>query len=146
MRKQETIRKLQTATREEKIVMFADKLSNLRCMVADYMREGEVFWERFHQKDPAQQIRYYSGMMPAFEMLFGEIGASPLFGEYMRYLRTLQLWVREYCDFGKHDPNALEVLATPNEKKWVFREKKTGELFVMTEEAFQTVLSEIGEQ
>ena len=52
IRKQETIEHLKTASRDVKIVAFADKLSNLRAMVIDCFSEGESFWDRFKMKDP----------------------------------------------------------------------------------------------
>ena len=91
IRKQETLEHLRTASRNEKIVAFADKLSNLRATLNDFLREGERFWERFQQKDPARHLWYYEGVYSACE----ELSASPLFQEYGQKLQMLHTKVQE---------------------------------------------------
>lgn len=137
IRKQETIERLKTASREEKTVAFADKLSNLRAMVTDYISEGETFWNRFEMKDPHKHVRYYGAMLASFE----ELGDSLLYREYLRLYRMLRMEVQEYDDFGGHDKNALEVIASPNSRFWVLRTKKSDELMLMTEEEFREFVS-----
>ena len=106
LRKQDTVRHLEHASDDELIVVFSDKLSNLRAMVKDYIMQGEFFWERFTQKDPDKHIWYYSAMVPAFEKLFGSMDNKLLFGEYLRNLSTLKQRVQEYQALGYHDSQA----------------------------------------
>ena len=133
IRKQETIEHLKTASRAVKIVVFADKLSNLRAMVKDYTSEGEMFWNRFEMKDPHKHVWYYGAMIEPFE----ELGDSLLHREYLRLYRMLRMEVQEYDDFGRHNKNALEVIAPPNNGYWVLRMKKSDDMMLMTEEEFQ---------
>ena len=133
IRKQETIEHLKTASRAVKTVVFADKLSNLRSMVTDYIAEGESFWDRFEMKDPHKHVWYYGAMIESFE----ELGDSLLHREYLRLYRMLRMEVQEFDDFGRHSKNALEVIAPPNNGYWVLRTKKSDDMMLMTEEEFQ---------
>ena len=49
-RKSATIEHLKTAPRDVKIIVLADKLSNLRCTARDYFLLGDQIWERFNEK------------------------------------------------------------------------------------------------
>lgn len=62
-RKASTIRKLKKESqREVKLVALGDKLSNIRCLYADYLRIGEEIWQRFNMKDKKMQGWYYLGL------------------------------------------------------------------------------------
>ena len=130
IRKREAIDHLETASRDEKIVAFADKLSNLRSMVTEYIAEGETFWERFNMKDPRGHVWYYTAMIEPFE----EFGDSIAYREYLRLVRMLRMRVQEYEDFGRHDANSIEVIAQPNSGYWVLRTKKSDDVLLMTDE------------
>ena len=65
IRKQETIDGLQTAPTEVLLITLADKLSNVRSMYVDKQQVGEKLWERFNQKDPAEQHWYYQAIADA---------------------------------------------------------------------------------
>ena len=41
------------------MVWLGDKLANMRAIYRDFKEEGEAMWQRFNQKDPAQQAWYY---------------------------------------------------------------------------------------
>ena len=77
-RKATTIKKLETAGRDSKILALGDKLSNLRCTARDYMHIGDKVWERFHQKDPQMQCWYYTGVLKQLE----ELANFPAYQEY----------------------------------------------------------------
>lgn len=47
-RKQAAIDRLAHASRDAKIVAMGDKLSNMRCIAADYEQLGDHLWQRFH--------------------------------------------------------------------------------------------------
>ena len=137
VRKQETLDHLRGASREEKIVAFADKLSNLRSILNDYLRLWETLWQRFRQKDPAKHVWYYEGVYDAC----AELDDSPLYLEYGRLLGELRSRVREYEEFGGHDPNSLEIIATPGSGKWVLRPAHSSDVLVMTQEEFDGFVS-----
>lgn len=60
IRKQATIDYITNkATLDEKIVVFADKLSNLRSIHRDQEKLGDELWNRFNQKDKSQHAWYY---------------------------------------------------------------------------------------
>ena len=78
--------------REAKIVALGDKLSNIRCFYADYIKLGDELWQRFNMKDKRMQGRYYHGLCEALsdlsdleeyqefrrmvEMVFGDVIAD----------------------------------------------------------------------
>ena len=41
------------------MVWLGDKLANMRSIYRDWKLEGDAMWQRFNQKDPAQQAWYY---------------------------------------------------------------------------------------
>lgn len=69
-RKAATVRMLKKETmREAKLVALSDKLSNIRCFYADYIKLGEEFWQRFNMKDKRVQGWYYHGLCDALSDL-----------------------------------------------------------------------------
>ncbi|MFR5601248.1 MAG: HD domain-containing protein [Lachnospiraceae bacterium] len=63
------IRRAREASREGKIMMLGDKLSNLRSTARDYLLLGEQIWERFNEKDKAMHAWYYCGIADALKDL-----------------------------------------------------------------------------
>ncbi len=60
VRKEEAIALLeQTNDLDVKILYLGDKLANIRAVYSDWKEEGHAMWQRFNQKDPAQQAWYY---------------------------------------------------------------------------------------
>ncbi len=60
VRKEEAIELLkQTNDLDVKILYLGDKLANIRAVYSDWKKEGHSMWQRFNQKDPAQQAWYY---------------------------------------------------------------------------------------
>ena len=45
------------------MVWLGDKLANMRAIYRDFKVEGEEMWQRFNQKDPAQQAWYYRSIV-----------------------------------------------------------------------------------
>ncbi len=62
IRKQETLTALENSTKEEQILVLADKLSNIRAMYRGIEELGEEFWQRFNQKDVKLHEWYYRGI------------------------------------------------------------------------------------
>lgn len=61
-RKSATLRHLESASREAKILVLADKLSNLRTTARDYLLMGDEIWQRFNEKDKSQHAWYYTNI------------------------------------------------------------------------------------
>jgi len=87
-RKSATLKHLEQATEEIKILVLADKLSNLRTTARDYLLMGDEIWQRFNEKDKAQHAWYYLNIA----RLLSELEK---FGAYQEY-KTLCEYV-----FGK---------------------------------------------
>lgn len=62
-RKETTIRHLEAAPREVKLLALADKLSNMRTTARDYLVCGDQVWERFNEKDKESHHWYYRGLV-----------------------------------------------------------------------------------
>ena len=58
-RKEATIKYFESASRDEKILLLADKLSNIRSLSRDFSRFGDTVWEKFNQKNKYKHEWYY---------------------------------------------------------------------------------------
>lgn len=63
-RKQHTIKELAVASNRVKMLVLADKLSNLRSIAKDYNRIGDELWKRFNAPKE-KQAWYYSNIQDA---------------------------------------------------------------------------------
>lgn len=63
-RKTTAIEELEGADFRLKMLVMADKVSNLRSILADYQEQGEAIWSRFNAPK-AKQAWYYSGIQDA---------------------------------------------------------------------------------
>ena len=73
IRKQETLDALREEDRRDvKILVLADKLSNIRSIHRDFRAMGEALWERFNMKDKDQIGWYYRSIAGALESELGE--------------------------------------------------------------------------
>ena len=68
-RKEESLRRLSLASRDEKIVAMGDKLSNMRAIARDYTTKGEVFWQMFRIKEKAVHAWRYRALADALSSL-----------------------------------------------------------------------------
>ena len=68
-RKEDSLKRLKEATRDEKIVALGDKLSNMRAIARDYTSEGEVFWDRFRVKEKSVHGWRYHALLDALSDL-----------------------------------------------------------------------------
>jgi myo-inositol-1(or 4)-monophosphatase len=83
-RKEATIRETQNTTDQQlKLLVLADKLSNLRSMERDLSECGVGFWDRFNQKDPKRHEWYYREIGKAFVSLADT-------RSYQEYLQLLE--------------------------------------------------------
>ena len=81
VRKIETIKYLDTAATEIRMIALGDKLSNVRAMHRDLQVDGDKFWEKFNNKDPKAQGTYYCSLANAFRQ-DEEIRDTPALKEY----------------------------------------------------------------
>lgn len=84
-RKGATLEHLKTASREEKLVVLGDKLSNIRCTARDYFLLGEQIWERFNEKRKEQHGWYYLGVAERLQ----ELKDLPAYQEYVKLCRMI---------------------------------------------------------
>lgn len=84
-RKSATIEHLKTAPRDVKIIVLADKLSNLRCTARDYFLLGDQVWERFNEKRKELHAWYYDGVAAELK----ELSSYPEYKEYVRLCRLV---------------------------------------------------------
>ncbi|MBP5466637.1 MAG: bifunctional (p)ppGpp synthetase/guanosine-3',5'-bis(diphosphate) 3'-pyrophosphohydrolase [Clostridia bacterium] len=69
-----------------KIMWLGDKLSNMRSLLRDYMKDGDNIWQFFNQKDKREQKWYYSAVADALRDSLGDTSA---FKEYEEIIRKI---------------------------------------------------------
>jgi len=81
-RKHHTIDNIKNLSMNSKLVMCADKLSNLKSILKDYETMGEELWKRFN-RGKKKQIWYYTNIAKQLDK------SHPLFIEYQKLASTL---------------------------------------------------------
>lgn len=84
-RKEKYLRRLRRALADVRLVSAADKLHNVREILADYRREGEAVWSRFSGGRDGT-LWYYRALVRAFRAA----GRSPLVEELARVVKDLE--------------------------------------------------------
>ena len=82
-RKQDYIRHLQSADDDSRLVSAADKLNNVRSILADYRKSGESIWSRFNGGREGT-LWYYRALLDVF-----------LQGQPNRIIREMELALKE---------------------------------------------------
>ena len=82
IRKQETLDYIPTASRDEQIIILADKLSNLRSIYRDYITMKDELWNKFNVKDKSKHCWYYSNIAKELN----KVNDSCAFQEYIELL------------------------------------------------------------
>ena len=91
-RKLTAIEETRQADRRLKLLILADKLSNIRSMVRDHRSQGESFWNRFNA--PREEQRWYYGqIIDALAPLKDDPAAAPAYQELL--YRYQQLFPEE---------------------------------------------------
>lgn len=88
MRKLHTITLLPTMPVREKMLIMADKLSNLRRIMRDYKEIGERVWERFNAPHH-MQAWYYGGIEDGLKEFQEYYDTSDCYWEYNRLYKAL---------------------------------------------------------
>lgn len=84
-RKQATLDHLEHASRECKILVLGDKLSNLRTTARDYLALGDEIWLRFNEKRKSEHAWYYKGVAKRLS----ELREYPVYEEYVKLCRLV---------------------------------------------------------
>ena len=79
-RKSDTLAHLESASRESKILVLADKLSNLRTTARDYFLVGDELWQRFNEKNKSEHAWYYKGVAKRLT----DLEEFPAYQEYIK--------------------------------------------------------------
>lgn len=87
-RKQHTINELQTAPLRVKMLIMADKVSNLRSMYTDYNLVGDELWKRFNAPKE-KQAWYYSEIQNALYELENSEDTQRIYWEMAELFRNL---------------------------------------------------------
>ena len=87
-RKSAAIEHLRQADRRMKLLVMADKVSNLRSMVLDRRVLGEKLWERFNAPRERQKW-YYTGILEALRDMQTDLQAAPFYAEMERMFAEL---------------------------------------------------------
>ena len=82
IRKEENLAREEEAPREAKLIMLADKISNIRATARDFRENGRAIWNKFNMKDPAEQEWYYRSVAK----VLSELSDLPLYREYVTLL------------------------------------------------------------
>jgi len=85
IRKEMTIEHFETASRDEKIILLSDKLSNIRSINRDYSNKGESLWEIFNQKDKTKQEWYYREVA----RVTSELSKESAYHEFCKHIVTI---------------------------------------------------------
>ena len=87
-RKLKSIEHLRTAPRDVKLLIMADKLSNIRSMAADYAYVGEKLWDRFCA-DKTMQSRYYAMSIDALADMAEDPDGKWAYRELQEHYNTI---------------------------------------------------------
>lgn len=90
-RKQHTLEFLAKAPLDVRRLVCADKLHNLRSILADLEREGSAIWDRFN-RGRDDQIWYYSGLLDSIYTDLPEDHDDVLFAAYRHAVVELRGW------------------------------------------------------
>ena len=87
-RKSTAIQHLRHADRRMKLLVLADKVSNMRSGVLDHRAIGEALWDRFNAPKERQKW-YYTGILDALRDMNTDRSAAPFYQEMERMFTEL---------------------------------------------------------
>lgn len=86
IRKEETLKTIkETDDLGIKMLWLGDKLANMRSYYRNKLKNGDEFWNMFHQKDPKMQEWYYTEIANALK----ELSDFPAYKEYCSLMKTV---------------------------------------------------------
>ena len=74
-RKREAVRRLAVASRELRLIALSDKLSNIRAIYRDYLRDGDDMFLKFNQTDKRRHAWYYRSCAALTKEAYGDTSA-----------------------------------------------------------------------
>ena len=77
-RKLGAVRRICAGCRATKIIALGDKLSNMRAISRDFIRDGEAMFQKFHQHDKRRHAWYYRSCAAGLK---SELGDTPAWQE-----------------------------------------------------------------
>lgn len=116
-RKKQAINITYNADKDIKMLVLADKVSNLRSMISDYAAVGEDLWNRFNSPQESQNW-YYNEMQGAlYELQFDE-DAAPFYWEYVSLYKELfkNLVPKQLSKENEKLDSTIKNLAAPSEE------------------------------
>ncbi len=87
-RKEHTIKSLQKATHEVKMLSCADKLANISDMLQDHINVGEKLWSRFNASKLNQKW-YYDSLVEVFAQEPHSLSELPYYQEFTEKVKLL---------------------------------------------------------
>ena len=110
IRKQETLDRIEKMDKNSKIVVLADKLSNMRAIYRDYDALGDGLWQKFNCKNKNEQCWYYEGIE---KLLREDFRNEVAFLEYKRLINKVfhnkkwyEVLIRdEFVDYFSNEKN-----------------------------------------
>lgn len=87
-RKNKALAALQTADDRKKMLVLADKLSNLRSMARDYQQLGDGLWLRFNAPKE-KQAWYYNGIVDTLAELDQYVETAPAYQELLGHYKDI---------------------------------------------------------
>ena len=87
-RKRHAVASLRQAGREERLLVLADQVANLRSLLTDHIREGDALWARFNA-GRRQQAWYYGETQNALADLEQDPDASRTYWEHVALYKDL---------------------------------------------------------
>lgn len=112
-RKQHTIDDLAGANKRVKMLIMADKLSNIRSIAHDYKNIGDELWKRFNAPKK-KQAWYYDGILDAIYDMHNDVNCRDVYWEITGLFKDV--FVRYYLD---------------NENNVLYQESETGLIFYL---------------
>ena len=112
LRKQETLDKIEKMNKNSKIVVLADKLSNMRAIYRDYDILGDTLWQKFNCKNKDEQKWYYESIE---KLLREDFKNEVTFIEYKRLINKVfhnkkwyEVLIRdEFIDYFSNEKNTF---------------------------------------
>lgn len=86
IRKEESLEELREANVEVKVLWLADKLSNVRSIAKEYLKNGDIIFDVFNEKDKKKHEWYYRTIA---DLLRPELGSTLAFLEYERLVNII---------------------------------------------------------
>lgn len=110
IRKQETLDQLEKMDKDSKIIVLADKLSNMRAIYRDYEILGDGLWQKFNCKDKKEQKWYY---LEIERRISTDLRHTEAYLEYLRLLYVVfndskwyePLIKKEFIDYFSNEKN-----------------------------------------